>query len=204
MPTTAHVRARWPPRFATPVALERAGPAASRPWRPPSSRGCWPPQIFDLPQAFLAPWAALLVVHATVYRTFSRGLQPGHRRRARRAAGLGRRQPAGDPPRWRSPCCCWPGCSSARALVPRRERRRRGDRADRAHDRASARSDQVLLDRLLDTAIGIGVGLAGQHDRLAADARLLPPPVRSTPSTTRSAELLRDMATACATLGRRL
>jgi uncharacterized membrane protein YccC len=32
-------------------------------------------QVFDLPQAFLAPWAALLVVHATVYRTFSRGLR---------------------------------------------------------------------------------------------------------------------------------
>ena len=25
----------------------------------------------DLPQPFLAPWSALLVVHATVYRTFS-------------------------------------------------------------------------------------------------------------------------------------
>jgi len=32
-------------------------------------------RVFDLPQAFLAPWSALLVVHATVYRTFSRGLQ---------------------------------------------------------------------------------------------------------------------------------
>lgn len=32
-------------------------------------------QVFDLPQAFLAPWAALLVVHSTVYRTFSRGAQ---------------------------------------------------------------------------------------------------------------------------------
>lgn len=31
--------------------------------------------VFDLPQSFLAPWAALLVVHATVYRTFSRGLR---------------------------------------------------------------------------------------------------------------------------------
>jgi len=31
--------------------------------------------VFGLPQAFLAPWSALLVVHATVYRTFSRGLQ---------------------------------------------------------------------------------------------------------------------------------
>ena len=31
--------------------------------------------VFNLPQPFLAPWAALLVVHATVYRTFSRGAQ---------------------------------------------------------------------------------------------------------------------------------
>ncbi|HSE72565.1 MAG TPA: aromatic acid exporter family protein [Nocardioidaceae bacterium] len=31
--------------------------------------------VFGLPQPFLAPWAALLVVHATVYRSFSRGLQ---------------------------------------------------------------------------------------------------------------------------------
>jgi uncharacterized membrane protein YgaE (UPF0421/DUF939 family) len=29
--------------------------------------------VFDLPQPFLAPWAALLVVHATVYRSFWRG-----------------------------------------------------------------------------------------------------------------------------------
>lgn len=29
--------------------------------------------VLDLPQAFLAPWAALLVVNATVYRTFSQG-----------------------------------------------------------------------------------------------------------------------------------
>ena len=32
-------------------------------------------QAFDIPQAFLAPWAALLTVHATVYRTFRRGAQ---------------------------------------------------------------------------------------------------------------------------------
>jgi uncharacterized membrane protein YgaE (UPF0421/DUF939 family) len=32
-------------------------------------------QVFDIPQAFLAPWAALLTVHATVYRTFRRGAQ---------------------------------------------------------------------------------------------------------------------------------
>lgn len=32
-------------------------------------------EVLALPQAFLAPWAALLVVHSTVYRTFSRGLR---------------------------------------------------------------------------------------------------------------------------------
>jgi hypothetical protein len=31
--------------------------------------------VLDLPQPFLAPWAALLVVHASVYRTFSKGAQ---------------------------------------------------------------------------------------------------------------------------------
>lgn len=30
-------------------------------------------RVLELPQSFLAPWAALLVVHATVYRTFSQG-----------------------------------------------------------------------------------------------------------------------------------
>ncbi len=32
-------------------------------------------QVLGLAQAFLAPWAAILVVHATVYRTVSRGAQ---------------------------------------------------------------------------------------------------------------------------------
>jgi uncharacterized membrane protein YgaE (UPF0421/DUF939 family) len=31
--------------------------------------------VFGLAQPFLAPWAALLTVHATVYRTLTRGLQ---------------------------------------------------------------------------------------------------------------------------------
>ena len=31
--------------------------------------------VLDLPQSFLAPWSALLVVHATVYRTFSQGFR---------------------------------------------------------------------------------------------------------------------------------
>lgn len=32
-------------------------------------------RVWHLPQSFLAPWAALLVVHATVYRTFSQGVR---------------------------------------------------------------------------------------------------------------------------------
>lgn len=32
-------------------------------------------EVLSLPQSFLAPWAALLTVHATVYRTLARGLQ---------------------------------------------------------------------------------------------------------------------------------
>src|SRR5262245_3536475 len=31
--------------------------------------------VLDLPQPFLAPWAALLVVQSTVYRTYSQGLR---------------------------------------------------------------------------------------------------------------------------------
>jgi uncharacterized membrane protein YccC len=32
-------------------------------------------EVFGLPQPFLAPWAAMLTIHATVYRTMARGLQ---------------------------------------------------------------------------------------------------------------------------------
>jgi uncharacterized membrane protein YgaE (UPF0421/DUF939 family) len=32
-------------------------------------------QVFGLAQPFLAPWAALLTVHATIYRTLARGIQ---------------------------------------------------------------------------------------------------------------------------------
>src|SRR5215207_11614893 len=31
--------------------------------------------VLEIAQPFLAPWAALLTVHATVYRTFARGAQ---------------------------------------------------------------------------------------------------------------------------------
>lgn len=80
MPTTAQRwarRARWPwtrwrDRLSDPVAWSaliqavKTVVAAVAAWLLAS-------RTFDLPQSFLAPWAALLVVHATVYRTFSQG-----------------------------------------------------------------------------------------------------------------------------------
>ena len=47
-------------------------------------------ELVDLPQSFLAPWAALLVVHSTVYRTFSQGARQVGGGRRRRACSPGR------------------------------------------------------------------------------------------------------------------
>ena len=55
--------------------------------------------VLDLPQSFLAPWAALLVVHATVYRTVLPGRAPGRRRP------------------WSA--SCWPGRSATRSASTR-------------------------------------------------------------------------------------
>jgi uncharacterized membrane protein YgaE (UPF0421/DUF939 family) len=62
----------------TACAIPSSGAPPSRSSRPRarrSPRGRSRCRCFDLPQPFLAPWAALLTVHATVYRTFARGLQ---------------------------------------------------------------------------------------------------------------------------------
>lgn len=62
------VRARWQdPVFWTEVIqLVKTAAAAVIAWLIAT-------RLFGLPQSFLAPWAALLVVHSTVYRTFSQG-----------------------------------------------------------------------------------------------------------------------------------
>jgi uncharacterized membrane protein YgaE (UPF0421/DUF939 family) len=66
--------AAWPGRLRDPVVqtdlllvLKAAG-AAVVAW-------LLAVQVFDLSQPFLAPWSALLTVHATVYRSVSRGAQ---------------------------------------------------------------------------------------------------------------------------------
>ena len=74
MPTTAGAGAavsaalRDPVRWSALVQLVKTVAAAVIAWLLAA-------ETFQLTQPFLAPWAALLVVHATVYRTFSRGLK---------------------------------------------------------------------------------------------------------------------------------
>jgi hypothetical protein len=60
-------RLRDPVRWTDVIQLLKTAVAAVLAWVLAS-------EVFELPQAFLAPWAALLVVHATVYRTFAKGL----------------------------------------------------------------------------------------------------------------------------------
>jgi uncharacterized membrane protein YgaE (UPF0421/DUF939 family) len=115
-------------------------------------------QVFGLVQPFLAPWAALLTVHATVYRTLARGAQQVG------AAVLG-------------VLIAWAAGSTlginvvSLGLVLLATMIAGSTRALRAQSTTAAatalmvlltgyiHSDSMLLARLLDTAIGIGVGL---------------------------------------------
>lgn len=62
------VRAKWkdPVFWTDAIQLVKTASAAVIAWLIAT-------RLFDLPQSFLAPWAALLVVHSTVYRTVSQG-----------------------------------------------------------------------------------------------------------------------------------
>lgn len=115
-------------------------------------------QVFDLKQPFLAPWAALLTVHATVYRTFARGAQsvlatvlgivlsylvaelvgPG-------AAGLG--------------VALLLGLLLARAGVLQDEGVTVATTALFVLTTGYEQQESMLLDRFLDTAIGVAVGV---------------------------------------------
>lgn len=68
MPTSWSVRLHDPIWWNDLVQLAKTALAAVVAWVIAA-------HVLDLTQPFLAPWAALLVVHATVYRTFSRGLR---------------------------------------------------------------------------------------------------------------------------------
>ncbi len=115
-------------------------------------------QTFDLPQPFLAPWAALLVVHATVYRTFSRGLKQVS------GAVLGVLLAWAVGNVWGLTNFAVAALLAAGLLVGAVRWFRDESTAVAATGlivltTGFSTQDQVLLDRLYDTAIGIAVGL---------------------------------------------
>lgn len=148
--------------------------------------------VLDLDQSFLAPWSALLVVHATVYRTFSRGL----RQVAAAVVGVLIAWLVGlvlgvDP--------VAVGVAVAAGLVVgtfawfRDETTTIAATALIVVTTGFADDDLGLLERLLDTGIGIGVGLV-------INALVWPPLRRRTAISAldaldeRIGELLVDMA----------
>lgn len=114
--------------------------------------------VLDLAQSFLAPWAALLVVHSTVYRTFSQGV----RQVVAAVAGVVLAWLAGaalglDP--------LGVGLAVTAGLVVgsaawfRDEGTTVAATALIVLTTGFSDDDLVLLERLADTGIGIGVGL---------------------------------------------
>ena len=149
-------------------------------------------EVFSLSQSFLAPWAALLVVHATVYLD---ALPPACARWPRRSPvwcspGCRQRTRAGPPSRW-------PWCWSSGLLLgalPWLGRRGHHHRHDGLVVLTTGfESDVMLISRLLDTAIGVAVGLL-------VNVIVWPPLRRRTAATAldriddRIGELLVDMA----------
>ena len=113
--------------------------------------------VLDLPQPFLAPWAALLVVHATVYRTFSKGTQQV----AATVVAVLLATAVGESlglTRVRSRCCWWsPSCwARCRGWAPRPTTIATTGLVVLT---TGFDNDVVLVSRLYDTAIGVVVGL---------------------------------------------
>jgi Aromatic acid exporter family member 1 len=114
--------------------------------------------LVGTPQSFLAPWAALLVVHATVFRTFSQG--------ARQVAGA----VAGVLLAWSAGILIGPDVAALAAVVflgllIGRSRWLEGETTTAAATAlvvlttGFADDQHLLVDRLLDTGIGVTVGL---------------------------------------------
>jgi uncharacterized membrane protein YccC len=114
-------------------------------------------ELIGAPQSFLAPWAALLVAQATVYRTFSQG--------ARQVAGA----VAGVLLAWSAGTLIGPDVAAVGAVVflgllVGRSRWLEGEATTAAATAlvvltTGFADDQHLVNRLLDTGIGIVVGL---------------------------------------------
>jgi uncharacterized membrane protein YccC len=116
-------------------------------------------QVFSLAQSFLAPWAALLVIHATVYRTLARGLQQA----AAAIAGVLLAFAAGATVGlgWASLALVLVAGLAVGTLPPLREESTSAATTALVVLVAGYSDDgSMLLARLADTFIGIGVGLA--------------------------------------------
>lgn len=115
-------------------------------------------QYFGLQQPFLAPWAALLTVHATVYRTFWRGAQAvlatglgiGLSFAVAEVVGLGATSLG---------LAMLAGLLLARAGVLRDEGVTVATTALFVLTTGYEQQQAMLLDRFLDTAIGVAVGI---------------------------------------------
>jgi hypothetical protein len=151
MPSTARSLLTDPVRWSSMIQLLKTVVAAVIAWVLAS-------QTFGLPQPFLAPWAALLVVHATVYRTFSRGLKQVT------AAVLGVLLAWAVGNVWGLSTAAVGALLAVGLLVGAVRWFRDESSAVAATGlivltTGFSTQDQVLVDRLYDTAIGIGVGL---------------------------------------------
>jgi uncharacterized membrane protein YgaE (UPF0421/DUF939 family) len=115
-------------------------------------------ELVGAPQSFLAPWAALLVVHATVFRTFSQGA----RQVAAAVAGVLLAWSAGN---LIGPDVAALGTVVLLGLLLGRSRWLEGETTTAAATAlvvlttGFADDQHLLVDRLLDTGIGVGVGL---------------------------------------------
>ena len=148
----ARRRSRDPIFWSDQVQLAKTVAAAVIAWVVATS-------LLDLPQPFLAPWSALLVVHATVFRTFSQGA----RQVAATALGVVLAWLVGD-------ALGLDTVSVAVALTLGLVVGAFTWFEDEATTVAAtalvvlttgfSQDDSMLVSRLLDTAIGIGVGLA--------------------------------------------
>lgn len=115
-------------------------------------------RFLHLPQPFLAPWAALLVVHATVYRTFSRGAQQV----AATVLGVLLAWAAGELLGLNATAVAAVlalGLLAGQLRWLREEVTTAAATALIVLTTGFSDNDHLLLGRLVDTAVGIGVGL---------------------------------------------
>lgn len=115
-------------------------------------------RVFGLAQPFLAPWAAMLTVHATVYRTVSRGVQSVLATvlgvllsfAAAEVLGIGA---------WTLAAALLAGLLLARLGVLRQEGVTIATTALFVLTTGYEHQQAMLLDRIFDTAIGVAVGV---------------------------------------------